>query len=137
MHRSRHLLRLAIVLAAIGLASCGDDSNSTSPPDNVVGTWTLRSVDDVPVDAAMPADAEIFFRLSETLTLSAAGTSEDIIHNDQIDPQTGDILDSVTDTLRGNWTFDGTTLHITHDDVDELGGFIGSSLMVGNFAFTR
>ena len=134
MHRSNTVLRLAVTVAAIALAACGD---STSPPKSVVGTWTLRTVDGVSVDAAPPTDVDVYLRVHEQLTIQAGGAYQDFVHNDYIAVPSGAVVDTASVTLTGTWTYDGSTLHLMHDNLDELGGLVGDTLRVGTSAFTR
>jgi hypothetical protein len=135
MRPSKYALRLAMLVAAITVAACGD---STSPRTaDLTGIWTLRSIDGVSVDAPPSTNEDTYIRVHEQLTIQAGGTYQDFVHDDYIDVATGALLDSASVTLTGTWTFDGTTLHLRHDAIEELGGLIGDTLRVGTSAFTR
>jgi len=134
MHRSNHLFRLATLVAAVALAACGD---STAPRVDVSGQWILRAIDGVRVDAPPPAGVDVYIRVSEQLTLNPGGNFEDAVKNEYIQVAGGNVLDTVNDTLRGTWSYTGSTLHLVHDGLDELGGLIGDTLRVGTSAYTR
>jgi hypothetical protein len=141
MPRSNPLFRLAILLTGIAVIGCSSDSsNSTSPESlDVTGTWILRTVDGLSVDAAPPSDDSAFFvRIHEQVTIAAGGAYQDSVHDDFIDTTTGALVDSVTTMITGTWTYDGaTTLHLVHDDVDEPGIVSRDTLKIGTSVFTR
>lgn len=134
MHRSHHPIRLAILFAAVILTACGD---STAPKVDVTGKWILRAIDGVRVDAPPPSNIDVYMRVSEELNLAPAGTFEDVVKNQDVEVATGNVLNTQTDTLRGTWSYIGSTLHLVHDGLDELGGLIGDTLRVGTSAYTR
>ncbi|HEY4131334.1 MAG TPA: hypothetical protein VGM50_12000 [Gemmatimonadaceae bacterium] len=138
MPRSTHLSRLAAILGAVAVVGCSD---STAPASfDVTGTWNLRIVDGVSVDAAPPANDPQYVRVHEQLMILAGGTYRDSVHNDVIDDGSGALVDGGFINLTGKWTYDGaTTLHLIHDeDGTNEPGIVGrDTLRIGTSIFTR
>src|SRR4051812_22033974 len=90
MRPSKYVLRLAMLLAAITVAACGD---STAPRiTDLTGVWTLKSIDGVAVDAPPPTGEATYIRVHEQLTIQAGGAYQDFVHDDYIDVASGALL---------------------------------------------
>lgn len=103
---ARPLFALLIVASLVTASACGSDS--VTGPENVAGTYTLRTIDGLPLPVPIPNPRgetivvnSVTATLNDNNTYAVAGTGT----------QGGDASTIITDA--GTWSQSGATLHFT------------------------
>lgn len=128
MRKFRLLSLVAVAaVASIFVTACGDDDDGTGPGSDVVGAYTLRTIDGQSLPAVLEEDE--FFKaetVSSTLTINPGNTFSVSFTVRSTDKNTG-AVENFTESESGTYALSGSTITFTVSGDTLTGTFTGGN----------